>query len=47
MVFCVAPWIMDYTDWSKGRIFEDMVRVTYDGIELLSVGLSELVILPG
>ena len=47
MVFCVEPWTIDYADWSKGRNFEDMVRVTSDGTELLSRGLSELVILPG
>ena len=47
MVFCVEPWTMDYTDWSKGRNVEDMVRVTGDGTELLSPGLNELVVLPG
>lgn len=25
MVFCVEPWTLDYSDWSMGRNFEDMV----------------------
>lgn len=44
MVFCVEPWTLDYSDWSKGRNFEDMVRVTTDGTELLSPELDDLVI---
>jgi Xaa-Pro aminopeptidase len=47
MVFCGEPWTIDYTDWSKGRNFEDMVRVTSDGTELLSDGLNELMIVGG
>ena len=46
MVFCVEPWTLDYSDWSKGRNLEDMVRVTSNGTELLSPGLAELAILP-
>jgi len=45
MVFCVEPWTMDYSDWSMARNFEDAVRVTPSGAELLSPGLNDLVIL--
>jgi len=44
-VFCVEPWTLDYADWSMGRNHEDMVRVTAEGTELLSLGFEELVIL--
>ena len=46
MVLCVEPWVLDYSDWSLGRNFEDMVLVTADGTELLSPGFEDLVILP-
>ncbi len=46
MVLCVEPWMLDYSDWSLGRNFEDMVLVTADGMELLSPGFEDLVILP-
>jgi Xaa-Pro aminopeptidase len=44
MVLCVEPWLLDYSDWSLGRNYEDMVRVTADGTELLSPGFDELII---
>ena len=44
MVFCVEPWTVDYRDWSMGRNFEDMVRVTKRGAELLTLGLDNLVV---
>ena len=43
MVFCVEPWTLDYSDWSMGRNFEDTVRVTQDGTELLTPALDDLV----
>ena len=46
MVLCVEPCLLDYSDWSIGRNYEDMVRVTADGTELLSPGFDDLVILP-
>ena len=44
MVLCVEPWTLDYCDWSMGRNFEDTVRVTGSGTELLTPGLDNLVI---
>ena len=46
MVFCVEPWTLDYSDWSQLRNFEDMIRVTADGTELLSPGLDDLYVCP-
>jgi len=44
MVLCVEPWTVDYSDCSMGRNFEDTVRVTLDGTELLTAGLDDLVV---